>query len=74
VTETGYFDEVPLGGELKFAVERGTIEQGRTLSMDAVDTITGQIRLFILSQIRQRWNATNEPPTQLQVTVRCDLG
>jgi hypothetical protein len=74
VTASNPFADVPLGVELKFEVERGTIEKGKTFSMEAVENVAEQIGTFILSQIAKRWDATNEPPTQLQVTVRCDLG
>lgn len=71
---TNPFADVPLGDDQHFIIERGSIEGGRTLSIEAVDALTASIRKFILTQLALSWDTTTTPPSGVKVTVRCDFG
>jgi hypothetical protein len=61
------------GDTVEFDVERATIEEGRTMSADAVSLTASAVAVFIATRIAQRWDATNEPPTAVHVTVTVDV-
>jgi hypothetical protein len=67
------FGEVPLGEPMTFVIERGDVQPGRTFSDDAVRALVATMTEFVLTQVAVRWEQTNEPPTALTVTVRCDV-
>lgn len=67
------FDQVPLGEEMTFAIERGHVEPGLTFSNDAVRALVANMTEFVLTQVAKRWEQANEPPTALSVTVKCDV-
>lgn len=67
------FEDWPLGEPMTFAIERGHVEPGLTFSPDAVRALVANMTEFVLTQVAKRWQQTNEPPTALSVTVRCDV-
>ena len=62
------------GAEHSFAIERETIEEGRSFSSEAVDDLLVLVGLWIGSRIMRRWDETSEPPTVLDVSVTVDVG
>lgn len=59
--------------EAEFAIERGHIEHGRSFSREAMDVLERRIMLWVLTRAQRRWDATNEPPTAIRVTVNVEV-
>lgn len=73
MTDERRYEDVPLGAPLAFAIERGEVQPGLTFSPDAIRALVANMTEFVLTQVAKRWEQTNEPPTALSVTVRCDV-
>lgn len=67
------FSDIPLGEPLTFTIERGHIEPGRTFSEASIKAVSAAMIEFMLSQVAQRWEQTNEPPTALTIKVQCTV-
>lgn len=67
------FDEVPVGQPMTFTVQRGHTEPERTFSPDAIRAMTTNLIEFILTQVAKQWEQAGKPPTELSVTVQCEV-
>lgn len=69
--ETQWLEMLAIPGEeLELVIARGTIQEGRSLSAEAIDTLSDQFLAFVCTRIVRRWDQTGEPPTVLRVEVK----
>ena len=61
------------GDECEWEMERESIVPGVTFSREAMETLSGQIAMFVVTRVGRRWGQTNEPPSALRVTVKVDV-
>ena len=61
-----------MSNEAEFVVERVTVQPGRTFSPEALDSLGQEMTAFVATQVWERWQQTNEPPTRLVVHVRVE--
>lgn len=57
----------------EFTVERGEIQPGHTFSEEAMAVLGMEMLRHVALRINARWEATNEPPTALLVTVMVEV-
>ena len=60
------------GDTVDLQIERATIEEGRTLSADAIEAARDTFLVWVGTRIMRRWEATNEPPTAVTITITVD--
>lgn len=58
------------GEEAEFVIERTRIDPGLTFSVEAMEKLHDQVLVFIGTRIMRRWDATQEPPTALTVSIK----
>lgn len=57
------------GDSIEFEVERARLQRGRTFSGAAMEALVQGVNLWIATRVMRRWEATNEPPSVVRVTV-----
>lgn len=57
----------------EFTVERGEILPGRSFSAEALNVLGTEMLRHVINRINARWEATNEPPSALLVTVMVEV-
>lgn len=57
------------GTEIDLEVHRDGIQPGRTFSAEAMEMLHDEMLVWVGTRIMQRWEATNEPPTVVRVSV-----
>jgi hypothetical protein len=62
------------GDECEWELERESIVPGHTFSVMAMEGLSKQIAMFVVTRVQRRWEATHEPPSALHVTVKVDVG
>lgn len=63
--------EAALDGEsFTWKMDREHIMEGATFSRIAMDALKLALISFVEARIMTRWDATNEPPSHLEVTIR----
>lgn len=61
------------GWEHEFELQRGSVQPGRTFSVEAMDDLLESLKLYVATRVQRRWEATGEPPTHLNVSVKVDV-
>lgn len=62
------------GDDFEFVVERLREEPGKSFSGDAMAALVNEVSAFLGTRIMRRWEATNEPPSFVRVTMHVDVG
>jgi hypothetical protein len=62
------------GDSLELLTTRDRLEPGRTFSEAAMSNLQSQLMTWIGTRVMRRWEATDEPPSFLRVTIQVDVG
>lgn len=60
------------GNDYEFHVVRGTVEEGKTFSPEAIQHLANNMSAYVMSRVARRWDETNEPPTALSVKINVE--
>lgn len=58
--------------EMSFKINQVNVQEGRTVSQEAVRELHDDMARFTLARIMAEWQRRQEPPTQVVVTVKVE--